>query len=168
MIRRSEEGDLEAIWAIVNDGAIAYKGIIPSDRRHEPYMTREELRREIDDGVTFWGFEADGELAGVMGIQPVEDVTLIRHAYVRTAHQKQGIGARLLAHLIEMTEGPLLVGTWRDASWAIHFYEGHGFTMLPDDVYQIVIRRYWKIPLRQIETSVVLADRKWMNLNPSG
>jgi GNAT superfamily N-acetyltransferase len=166
MIRRCEERDLEAIWAIVNDGAVAYKGIIPADRWHEPYMTREELRREIDDGVVFWGYEAESELAGVMGIQPVEDVTLIRHAYVRTARQNQGIGARLLAHMIELTSGPLLVGTWRDAAWAIRFYEKHEFTMLSDAVYQNVIRRYWKIPQRQIETSVVLADRKWLDLNP--
>ncbi|HUH63717.1 MAG TPA: GNAT family N-acetyltransferase [Terracidiphilus sp.] len=166
MIRRCEEGDFEAIWEIVNDGAAAYRDVIPADCRHEPYMTHEELRREIDDGVTFWGFAADGELAGVMGIQPVHDVTLIRHAYVRTAQQKQGIGARLLAHLQEFTHGPLLVGTWRDAAWAIRFYEKHGFRMLQDDVYQIVIRRYWKIPERQIETSVVLADRKWLELHP--
>jgi GNAT superfamily N-acetyltransferase len=166
MIRHCDERDFEAIWAIVNDGAVAYKGIIPADRWHEPYMTREELQREMNDGVTFWGFEVEGELAGVMGIQPVRDVTLIRHAYVRTGRQKHGIGARLLAHLIELTQTPLLVGTWRDATWAIRFYELHGFTMLPDASYQLVIRRYWKIPERQIETSVVLADVKWIKLNP--
>lgn len=167
MIRRCEERDFEAIWAIVNDGAIAYKGIIPADLWYEPYMTREELRREINDGVVFWGYELDGELAGVMGIQPVKDVTLIRHAYVRTSYRNQGIGARLLAHLQESTSGPMLVGTWIDAAWAIRFYEKHSFRMLPDEIYQVVIRRYWKIPDRQIETSVVLADRKWLELNPA-
>lgn len=161
MIRRCEERDFEAIWEIVNDGAIAYKGIIPADRWHEPYMAREELRHEIDDGVAFWGYEIDGGLAGVMGIQPVQDVTLIRHAYVRTSNRNQGIGARLLAHLRESTASPMLVGTWTDAVWAIRFYEKNGFRLLPDPVYQVAIRRYWKIPDRQIETSVVLADRKW-------
>lgn len=167
MIRRCEERDFDFIWAIINDGAIAYKGIIPADRWHEPYMTREELRREINDGVAFWGYELDGELAGVMGIQPVQDVTLIRHAYVRTNYRNQGIGARLLVHLQQSTASPMLVGTWTDAVWAIRFYEKHGFRLLPDAIYQVVIRRYWKIPDRQIETSVVLADRKWIELNPA-
>ena len=111
MIRRCDDRDFESIWAIINDGSQAYKGIIPVDRWTEPYMSQEKLRHEIDDGVVFWGYEDDGELAGVMGIQPVQDVTLIRHAYVRTSSQKQGIGARLLSHLREMADGPVLIGT---------------------------------------------------------
>src|SRR5580700_2102272 len=123
MIRRCGEGDFEMVWEIINDGAQAYKGIIPADRWTEPYMSREKLQREIDAGVMFWGFEDKGGLVGVMGLQEVQDVTLIRHAYVRTPSQKRGIGAELLSHLREMADGPVLIGTWADASWAIRFYE---------------------------------------------
>ena len=162
MIRRCVDSDFEAIWEIVNDGAQAYKGIIPADRWHEPYMSRDELRREIDAGVTFWGFDDNGALAGVMGIQPVMDVTLIRHAYVRTGWQKRGIGARLLAHLASLTETPVLIGTWVDAVWAIRFYEKHGFQIVTHQQKELLLRRYWAIPERQIETSVVLADARWV------
>jgi GNAT superfamily N-acetyltransferase len=165
MIRPCDERDFEMIWEIVNDGAQAYKGIIPADRWHEPYMTRDELRHEIEAGVTFWGFDEDGALAGVMGIQPVEDVTLIRHAYVRTGWQKRGIGALLLERLKTLTETPLLVGTWTDARWAIGFYEKHGFQIVTDKEKDFLLRRYWKIPERQIETSVVLADERWTHRN---
>ena len=127
MIRPCNDLDFDLIWAIINDGAQAYKGIIPADRWTEPYMSREKLQREIDEGVVFWGYEETGTLAGVMGIQPVQDVTLIRHAYVRTSSQKRGIGAHLLSHLRELANSPVLIGTWADAVWAIRFYEKHGF-----------------------------------------
>lgn len=127
MIRRCNDSDFDQIFDIINDGAKAYRGIIPSDRWSEPYMPREKLRHEMDLGVVFWGFEQEGILAGVMGLQPVQDVTLIRHAYVRTANQKQGIGSHLLSHLREMADGPVLIGTWADAVWAIRFYQRHDF-----------------------------------------
>jgi GNAT superfamily N-acetyltransferase len=161
MIRRCDDRDFESIWAIINDGSQAYKGIIPVDRWTEPYMSQEKLRHEIDDGVVFWGYEDDGELAGVMGIQPVQDVTLIRHAYVRTSSQKQGIGARLLSHLREMADGPVLIGTWADAVWAIRFYERYGFEIVGPEEKNWLLKKYWTVPERQIETSVVLADSKW-------
>ena len=161
MIRRCDDRDFELIWAIINDGSQAYKGIIPADRWTEPYMSQEKLRHEIDDGVVFWGCEEDGTLAGVMGIQPVQDVTLIRHAYVRTSSQKRGIGARLLSHLREMADGPVLIGTWADAVWAIRFYERYGFEVVGAEEKNRLLKRYWTVPERQIETSVVLADSKW-------
>jgi GNAT superfamily N-acetyltransferase len=161
MIRRCNEIDFETIWQIINDGAQAYKGVIPPDRWNEPYMSREELRHEMRDGVEFWGFLEDGELTGVMGIQPVKDVTLIRHAYVRTRRQKAGIGAQLLAHLRSLTNGPVLIGTWVDASWAIRFYEKHGFQLVGTDEKNRLLKIYWTIPDGQADTSVVLADRLW-------
>jgi GNAT superfamily N-acetyltransferase len=165
MIRRCDDGDFELIWAIINDGARAYKGIIPEDRWTEPYMSKNELRHEIDDGVAFWGYEESGKLVGVMGIQPVQDVTLIRHAYVASSSQKRGIGAHLLSHLRKLTPGPVLIGTWSDAAWAIRFYEKHGFRIVRPQQKDRLLRRYWTVPERQIETSVVLADRKWRELN---
>ena len=123
MIRQCGNQDFELIYVIINDAARAYKGIIPADRWEEPYMPREELRQEIDHGVVFWGVEKNGELLGVMGIQNVKDVTLIRHSYVRTASRNQGIGGKLLSHLRQLTNRPVLIGTWTDATWAIEFYE---------------------------------------------
>ncbi len=164
MIRRCDEGDFEVIWAIINDGSKAYKGTIPADRWTEPYMSREKLREEIQDGVVFWGYEEGGELAGVMGIQEVRDVTLVRHAYVRTNSQKRGIGGRLLVHLRGMASRPMLIGTWADAVWAIQFYERHGFQMVGREEKDRLLKRYWTIPERQIDTSVVLADAKWRKL----
>ena len=161
MIRCCDGGDFEVIWAIINDGAQAYKGNIPADCWTEPYMSREKLQHEIDEGVVFWGYEDGGTLMGVMGIQPVKDVTLIRHAYVRTDSQKRGIGAQLLAHLREMASGPVLIGTWTDALWAIRFYERHGFRMVNSEDKSRLLRKYWSIPERQEETSVVLADATW-------
>ena len=166
MIRRCEESDFDQIHVVINDGARAYKGVIPEDRWSDPYMPKEKLRQEIGDGVEFWGFEEDGALAGVMGIQKVRDVTLIRHAYVRTTYQGGGIGARLLAHLRQLTHDPVLVGTWADAVWAIRFYEKHGFRMVSQEEKARLLREYWTIPERQVETSVVLADQKWWELNP--
>jgi len=165
MIRCCDDGDFELIWAIINDGARAYRGIIPEDRWTEPYMSKNELRGEIDDGVAFWGYEESGKLVGVMGIQPVQDVTLIRHAYVASSSQQRGIGAHLLSHLRKLTPGPVLIGTWADAVWAIRFYEKHGFRIVRPQQKDRLLRRYWTVPERQIETSVVLADPKWWELN---
>ena len=158
MIRPCEADDLETIYEIVNDAAQVYKGVIPADRWHEPYMPREELEHEIDDGVRFWGYEENGELVGVMGIQDVQDVTLIRHAYVRTARRGQGIGGRLLAHLRTLTDRPILIGTWAAAIWAIRFYEKHGFRLVTEEEKNRLLKKYWSIPERQVETSVVLAE----------
>ncbi|MGA8408753.1 MAG: GNAT family N-acetyltransferase [Candidatus Acidiferrales bacterium] len=160
MIRRCQPQDFEQIWAIINDGAHAYKGIIPADRWTEPYMSREKLQHEINDGVVFWGDDS-GTLAGVMGIQDVQDVTLIRHAYVRTGSQKRGIGGRLLSHLLGLSSRPILIGTWAAAVWAIRFYEAHGFKMVSPEEIDRLLKKYWEIPERQIETSVVLADAQW-------
>jgi N-acetylglutamate synthase-like GNAT family acetyltransferase len=161
MIRRCDDRDFELIWAIINDGAQAYKGIIPADRWTEPYMSREKLQHEIDEGVVFWGYEESGTLVGVMGLQQVQDVTLIRHAYVVTSSQKRGIGAHLLSHLRELANRPVLIGTWADAAWAIRFYERHGFQMVDSKEKNRLLKKYWTIPERQIETSVVLADSTW-------
>jgi|SRR5882724_7819207 len=161
MIRSCDDRDFDVIWTIINDGARAYKGIIPADRWTEPYMSREKLRREIELGVVFWGLEDVGELVGVMGIQDVKDVTLIRHAYVRTVSQKRGYGAKLLNHLKELTIRPVLIGTWADAIWAIRFYQGHGFRMVGQQEKDVLLDKYWTIPERQRDTSVVLADAKW-------
>ncbi len=165
MIRRCDRRDFDLIWAIINDGAIAYKGIIPEDCWTEPYMSRKDLQHEIDDGVVFWGYEENGTLTGVMGIQPVQDVVLIRHAYVRTSHQKRGIGAQLLAQLREMAKAPVLIGTWADAVWAIRFYEKHGFRIVPAREKDRLLKQYWTISERQRETSVVLADPKWREIS---
>jgi N-acetylglutamate synthase-like GNAT family acetyltransferase len=161
MIRRCDERDFELIWAIINDGAQAYKGIIPADRWTEPYMSREQLQQEIDEGVAFWGYEETGTLLGVMGLQQVEDVTLIRHAYVRSSDQKRGIGARLLSHLLELANGPVLIGTWADAVWAIRFYERYGFRRVGPQEKTRLLKQYWTVPERQIERSVVLVDPTW-------
>jgi GNAT superfamily N-acetyltransferase len=161
MIRCCNDRDFESIWDIINDGARAYKGIIPADRWTEPYMSREKLQHEIDDGVIFWGYEDAGTLVAVMGIQQVQDVTLIRHAYVRTTSQNQGIGALLLSHLREMASNPVLIGTWADAVWAIRFYERYGFQIVVPDEKHRLLKKYWTVPDRQIETSVVLAHPKW-------
>jgi N-acetylglutamate synthase-like GNAT family acetyltransferase len=163
MIRRCHEEDFEAIYEIVNDAATAYRGVIPADCWTEPYMPREELRDEIAAGIDFWGYEEDGSLAGVMGIQNVRDVTLIRHAYVRTASQRRGIGVALLESLNARTDRPVLIGTWADAAWAIRFYEKHGFTLVSPEEKDRLLRTYWTVSDRQIETSVVLAGPTWFD-----
>jgi N-acetylglutamate synthase-like GNAT family acetyltransferase len=165
MIRRCDNHHCELIWGIINDGARAYKGIIPEDCWTEPYMSRGELRNGIDEGVVFWGYEETGTLAGVMGLQQVRDVTLIRHAYVRTDRQKRGIGTQLLSHLRHLAKGPVLIGTWADALWAIRFYERHGFQMVSKQEKGQLLRQYWTVPERQMETSVILADPPWRRLN---
>ncbi len=163
MIRQCNKDDFEAIYAIINDAAMAYEGIIPADRWKTPYMPREELRHEIASGVIFWGYEEGGSLIGVMGIQDVQDVTLIRHAYVRTARRNQGIGGMLLKKLRLKTDRPILIGTWAGAVWAMRFYEKHGFRLVTPQEKDMLLNRYWSIPERQVETSVVLADSgAWM------
>ena len=157
MIRDCVAADFEAIHEIINDAAQAYRGIIPPDRWHDPYMPREELREEISAGVAFLGYEKEGELAGVMGTQDVQDVTLIRHAYVRTAHRNQGIGGELLGQIMDRATRPVLIGTWAAAFWAIRFYERHGFTVVSPGEKERLLRKYWSLPDRQIVTSVVLA-----------
>lgn len=168
MIRRCRNDDFETIYLIVNDAAEAYHGVIPGDCWREPYMSRSELQREINEDVLFWGFEENGYLLGVMGMQEVKDVSLIRHAYVRTVKQKQGIGGRLLSYLRNETNRPLLVGTWEAASWAIRFYENHGFRRVAVQTKNQLLREYWSISERQVETSVVLADEKWIRLAMTG
>jgi GNAT superfamily N-acetyltransferase len=164
MIRRCDDRDFELICSIINDGARAYKGIIPEDRWTEPYMPRDQLQHEIDEGVVFWGYEESGVFLGVMGLQQVQDVTLIRHAYVRTVSQRRGIGERLPAHLQKLAQGPVLIGTWANAVWAIRFYEKNGFQIVRPEQKDQLLRRYWRVPERQIETSVVLADPMWRKL----
>ncbi len=147
------------MFAVINDGAQAYRGQIPDDCWHEPYMPREELRNEIAGGVRFWG-EFDGdELRAVMGIQDVKDVALIRHAYTRTAAQGKGSGGRLLAHLVSLTERPILIGTWTSATWAIRFYQARGFTLVDPEEKLRLLQTYWTVSERQIAESVVLRNR---------
>jgi N-acetylglutamate synthase-like GNAT family acetyltransferase len=165
MIRRCDDRDFEQIWTIINDGAQAYRGIIPADRWTEPYMSQDKLQHEIDEGVGFWGLEEAGSIAGVMGLQQVQDVTLIRHAYVRTSSQKQGIGAQLLFHLRTRANNPVLIGTWAAASWAIRFYGRYGFQMVDLQEKNRLLKKYWTVPERQIETSVVLADQRWREMD---
>ena len=160
-IRACGESDFAEILEIINDGAQVYRGVIPADRWHEPYMPAEELAEEIAGGVEFSGYEKAGRLLGVMGIQPVQDVTLIRHAYVRSDAQRGGIGAALLAHLRQTTTSPVLIGTWKASHWAIAFYEKHGFAQVGEAEKNRLLRRYWSIPARQVETSTVLADARW-------
>ena len=162
LIRLSEDTDLFAMVAVVNDAAQVYRGVIPADRWHEPYMPREELVSEIADGVTFWVAEEDKRVLGVMGIQDKGDVTLVRHAYVVPSTQRMGVGTQLLRHVEGLTDKPILIGTWADASWAIDFYRRNGFTMVSHWDKERLLRTYWSIPERQIETSVVLADRRWL------
>jgi N-acetylglutamate synthase-like GNAT family acetyltransferase len=164
LIREIRESDLPSALAIINDAAQAYRGVIPPDRWHEPYMPAEELAAEIADGVRFWVAEEDGRLVGVMGIQERGEVTLVRHAYVAPAVQGKGVGGRLLRHLEGLTTKPILIGTWADASWAIEFYQRHGFAIVSTADKERLLRRYWSIPERQIATSVVLADRRWRNV----
>ena len=161
MIRNCTDDDLPALYAIINDAAQAYKGVIPEDRWHEPYMPMQELNQEIRDGIQFWGYESDGELIGVMGIQGKSDVDLIRHAYVKTGRRRQGIGARLLRHLEQTTSKPILIGTWAAATWAIRFYEKNGYRLLSRTDTERLLRQYWSIPDRQVTTSVVLANAAW-------
>jgi GNAT superfamily N-acetyltransferase len=167
MIRKCTEEDVEIIFEIINDAAMSYKGVIPADCWHEPYMSLEQLKWEIGDGVCFWGFADENELIGVMGIQDKGEVTLIRHAYVRTGKRNQGIGTQLLRYLETTTETPILIGTWTDAVWAVEFYRKNGYRLLPTDEKNALLNKFWTISQRQIETSVVLAGAKYIS-KPTG
>jgi GNAT superfamily N-acetyltransferase len=169
MIRVCQKSDLATVHEIINDSARAYQGHIPEDRYHEPYMPLGELQAEIAAGVVFHGYEEAGWLVAVMGLQDKGPVLLIRHAYTRTEKRGQGIGSRLLAHLLAMIDKPVLVGTWRDAPWAIRFYEKHGFRQIGEEDAMRLLREFWSIPGRQVETSVVLADgRYWESRGRKG
>lgn len=164
MIRPFEEKDYEVICKIINDAAKLYKGVIPEELYKEPYMTKDKLRDEIKSGINFWIYEEDGKPVGVMGIQHVKDVTLIRHAYVLREKQKQGIGTKLLNHLIKLTNKPILIGTWAKAHWAISFYQKNGFELVSQEEKDKLLKKYWSLPALQIETSVVLANKKWFEM----
>jgi GNAT superfamily N-acetyltransferase len=155
-IRVCNAADFDDVYAVCNDGAAAYRGVVAAAQWKEPYMPETELRHEIDAGVRFFGAFDDDGLVGVMGLQSVDDVALIRHAYVRTRRQGSGVGSALLAHVRSLTDRPILVGTWKAATWAIHFYQRHGFKLAEDPQREALLRRYWTIPERQIEESVVL------------
>ncbi len=157
MIRKLTNTDLQAILNVVNDAAVAYKGKIPADRWKEPYMPAEELKEEIKSGVQFYGYIENRALIAVMGIQAVGDVTLIRHAYTLTSNQQKGVGEKLLNNLLSLAQTDrILVGTWETAPWAIKFYQKHGFILLSREETNKLLKKYWNIPERQVETSVVL------------
>jgi len=165
LITKSRTSDFKQIYEIINDAASAYKGIIPEDGWHEPYMSELELQNQIDRGVEFWCYSDNDEILGVMGIQDKSEVALIRHAYVKTTARNKGIGSKLLQHLSQLTKKPILIGTWADAIWAINFYKKHGFRLVSFTEKERLLRKYWMISLRQIETSVVLASPNWNSLN---
>jgi GNAT superfamily N-acetyltransferase len=166
LIRESVGADFAAMLAIINDAARAYRGAIPDDRWHEPYMSADELEREIAGGVVFWVAEQEGRLSGVMGIQDKGEVALVRHAYVAPVTQRAGVGTRLLRHVEGLVDKPILIGTWAAASWAIDFYRRNGFTVVPNGDKDRLLRTYWSIPTRQIETSVVLGNERWTKAQP--
>jgi GNAT superfamily N-acetyltransferase len=161
MIRKLSISDYDSVLKVINDSAHAYKGVIPKDRWKEPYMTAEELKREFEDRVVFYGWIKNGSLVGVMGIQDLCEITLIRHSYIQKKYQRQGLGGKLLKHLIKIAKtSVILVGTWEDANWAIRFYKKNGFKLIKQEEKNILLRKYWNIPERQIETSVVLKLKK--------
>jgi N-acetylglutamate synthase-like GNAT family acetyltransferase len=165
MIRKAADQDFEELFNIINDAAIAYKGVIPADRWHEPYMTKEELKVQIEDGVSFSCYVDNNEIIGVMGIQDKTDVELIRHAYVRTKQRNKGIGTLLLRELIKNSTKPILVGTWKAASWAISFYKKNDFSLVDEEEKNRLLKKYWATSERQVETSVVLVDEKYKDLS---
>jgi GNAT superfamily N-acetyltransferase len=160
-IRPCRKDERSLMFEIVNAAAEAYRGVIPADRWHDPYMSVAELDSEISAGVAFWAYESEGKVAGVMGVQPVRDVDLIRHAYVRPGGQRRGIGAALISHIRSLSSRPMLVGTWAAATWAIAFYQRHGFALVSPEQKTALLKTYWSIPERQIETSVVLVDQRF-------
>jgi GNAT superfamily N-acetyltransferase len=157
-VRPCRKDERLIISEIINAAAEAYRGVIPPDRWHDPYMSLLELDSEISAGVAFWAYDSEGDVIGVMGIQPVRDVDLIRHAYVRPGNQRRGIGAALISHIRSMSPRQMLVGTWAAAAWAIAFYQRHGFEPVSPEQKTGLLKTYWTIPERQIETSVVLAN----------
>jgi GNAT superfamily N-acetyltransferase len=161
-IRQSTDADRAAMLAIINDAAQAYRGVIPADRWHEPYMSSAELEKEQAAGVTFWVSGQDERLSGLMGIQDKGDVALVRHAYVASTAQRTGVGSSLLRFVQRLVDKPILIGTWAAAAWAIEFYRRNGFTVVSSTEKDRLLRTYWSIPARQIETSVVLADGRWI------
>ena len=161
MIRRCDASDFDALFAVINDGAEAYRGKIPAACWNEPYMPAAELEGELAAGVVFWAYVQDQEIVAVMGLQDVADVTLVRHAYTRTAHQHRGLGSALLDHLRAQTPRPILIGTWKAATWAVRFYERHGFHLVSEAEKRVLLQRYWTVGERQIQESVVLVDDRW-------
>ena len=164
-IRKFQLDDSAAMLPVINDAARAYESVIPPDRWHVPYMPADELAREIADGIQFWVAEDGGRLSGLMGLQDKGKVVLVRHAYVAPQMQRTGVGSALLRHVQSLSDKPVLIGTWAAASWAIAFYRRHGFTVLPEAQKDALLREYWSIPQRQLETSVVLADARWMAMS---
>ena len=162
MIRDCTKFDFEEIYEIINDAATSYQGAIPADCWKEPYMSVSELRREISDGVKFIAEERMGNLIGVMGRQLREDVTLLRHAYVRTVWHNQGVGSNLLRHFLDNAEQPVLIGTWLEAQWAVRFYQKHGFAVIKGSRKDALLKKYWSLSARQIKHSIVLADPSWV------
>ena len=160
-IRMSVDADFTGILGIINDAAVAYRGVIPADRWHDPYMSASALETQIAQGVVFWIAVEEQRLLGVMGIQDKGDVALVRHAYVASTTQRSGVGTKLLRHVESLVDKPILIGTWAAASWAIEFYQRNGFTVVPSGDKDQLLRTYWSIPPRQVETSVVLANRRW-------
>ncbi len=157
MICKLTADDFQDILTVVNDAAIAYKGKIPIDRWKTPYMTAQELNEEIQNGIEFYGWKENKIILAVMGIQRVNNVTLIRHAYTLTSQQRKGLGEKLLQYLLKLAEtAKVYVGTWEAADWAIRFYQKHGFELLSIEEKNKLLKRYWSIPERQVETSVVL------------
>ncbi|HTL59322.1 MAG TPA: GNAT family N-acetyltransferase [Candidatus Limnocylindrales bacterium] len=167
IIQPCEPADVPVVCEIINESALAYKGVIPPDRWHEPYMPLGELQSEISKGVRFYGCSLENQIVGVMGIQQVKDVTLIRHAYVRTKFRRHGIGRALLDYLRRLARRPMLIGTWQAAQWAIEFYEKNGFTLADNEQKNRLLRTYWTIPERQIEESVVLVSPQWQQRESS-
>ncbi|WP_165045778.1 GNAT family N-acetyltransferase [Dysgonomonas sp. ZJ709] len=161
MIRKCLDSEIEIIYEIINDASIAYQDVIPPDRWKQPYMEMDELKEQIADGVAFCCYVENNEMVGVMGIQNKGDVKLIRHSYVRTRNRNGGIGTKLLNHLLDSQEKPILIGTWKDAVWAIDFYTKNGFRLVEEEEKNMLLKKYWKIPERQVETSVVLVDAKY-------
>ncbi len=164
MISECTPADFESIFDVINDAAVAYRGAVPADCLTEPYMSREALRHEIDHDVAFSGFVEGDTLLGVMGLQHVADVSLIRHAYTRTTDQGRGIGGALLEHHQRQIGRPMLIGTWKAATWAIRFYEGRGFRLVDEPQKDMLLKRYWTVPARQAAESVVLVDARWLGL----
>lgn len=165
MIRKALRGDLPAIHEIINDAASAYKGVIPASFTRGEYMTEKYLKDELRSGVKFFCYTRRGRPLGVMGIQDVRDVTLIRHAYVRTSARRQGIGGKLLKYLLGRAKKPVLIGTWRAAKWAVDFYKGYGFTVIEGAGKNRLLKKYWDISKKHMDSSVVLAGREWMQNN---